>query len=147
MVTALLSQGETEYAIQRFWRNVYLRGAVLRDPSGTVGGGLYAQPDTGLPFTRAFIIGPDQTVVLPVFGYKPQLMIDTIHDLLAEMSPPGDLDGDGDVDLADLAALLAVYGSCGGDPDYDPDADLDGSGCVDLVDLATLLANYGTGSP
>ena len=57
---------------------------------------------------------------------------------------PGDLDNDGDVDLNDLAALLAVYGTCAGDATYDPAADLDGSGCIDLPDLATLLAHYGT---
>ena len=55
----------------------------------------------------------------------------------------GDLDGDGDVDLSDLATLLAAYGACEGDPSYNPLADLDGSGCVDLADLAALLANYG----
>jgi hypothetical protein len=58
----------------------------------------------------------------------------------------GDLDGDHDVDLADLATLLAAYGTCAGDPGYDPDADFDDSGCVDLSDLATLLANYGFGT-
>ncbi len=56
---------------------------------------------------------------------------------------PGDVDGDGDVDLEDLAALLAAYGTCLGDPTYNPDADLDGDDCVDLEDLAILLANYG----
>lgn len=55
----------------------------------------------------------------------------------------GDLDGDGDVDLADLARLLAAFGSCAGDAGYDAGADLDGSGCVELVDLAALLANFG----
>ncbi len=54
-----------------------------------------------------------------------------------------DLNGDGDVDLSDLAALLAVYGTCSGDPGFDAAADLDASGCVDLADLATLLAHYG----
>ena len=58
----------------------------------------------------------------------------------------GDIDGDGDVDLADLATLLGAYGACVGDPDYNPDADLDESGCVDLIDLATLLADYGAGT-
>jgi len=60
---------------------------------------------------------------------------------------PGDLDDDGDVDLNDLAALLAAYGSCAGDPEYNPEADLDENGCVGLSDLAILLANYGAGSP
>ena len=53
----------------------------------------------------------------------------------------------GDVDLTDLATLLAAYGTCTGDPDYNPDADLDESGCVNLTDLAMLLANYGAGVP
>jgi hypothetical protein len=55
----------------------------------------------------------------------------------------GDLDGDGDVDLADLATMLAAYDTCVGDPGYDPVADLDGDDCVGLADLAALLSNYG----
>lgn len=60
--------------------------------------------------------------------------------------PAGDVDLDGDVDLADLATLLAAYDTCAGDPRYDHAADLDESGCIDLADLAVLLADYGTGS-
>jgi len=58
----------------------------------------------------------------------------------------GDVDGDGDVDLSDLAALLAAYGTRVGDHDYNPAADLNDDGCVDLSDLAALLGNYGTGT-
>ncbi len=54
----------------------------------------------------------------------------------------GDLDGDGDVDLTDLAQLLAHYGMTEGAA-YE-DGDLDGDGDVDLSDLAALLAVYGT---
>jgi len=54
----------------------------------------------------------------------------------------GDLDGDNDVDLADLAQLLANYGTTSGAA-YE-DGDLDGDGDVDLADLAALLAVYGT---
>ncbi|MBU0617393.1 MAG: hypothetical protein KKI02_06735 [Planctomycetes bacterium] len=55
---------------------------------------------------------------------------------------PGDLDGDGDVDLSDLAQLLGNYGMTSG-ATYE-DGDLDGDGDVDLSDLAALLGVYGT---
>ena len=55
---------------------------------------------------------------------------------------PGDLDGDGDIDIGDLAQLLAHYGMTEG-ATYE-DGDLDGDGDVDIADLAALLAVYGT---
>ena len=54
----------------------------------------------------------------------------------------GDLDGDNDVDLTDLAQLLANYGLTG-EVTYE-DGDLDGDFDIDLADLAALLAVYGT---
>ena len=59
---------------------------------------------------------------------------------------PGDLDGDGDTDLSDLATLLAGYGSVAGEPSYIPAADFDDDGDIDLSDLATLLGDYGCGA-
>jgi len=60
-----------------------------------------------------------------------------------EGGPPGDIDGDGHVTLADLAILLSSFGACAGDPAYFAGADLDGDNCVSLADLAVLLANFG----
>jgi hypothetical protein len=54
---------------------------------------------------------------------------------------PGDLDGDGDVDQADLGILLADWGCTGGDCP----GDCDGDGDTDQADLGILLANFGTG--
>jgi len=54
----------------------------------------------------------------------------------------GDLDGDGQVGLSDLAQLLGSYGTTSGAA-YD-DGDLDDDGDVDLTDLAALLGVYGT---
>ena len=63
--------------------------------------------------------------------------------LLNQRGCPGDLDGDGDTDLADLGVLLAdfgcaVPGPCAGD--------LDGDGDTDLADLGILLADFGCGA-
>jgi len=57
----------------------------------------------------------------------------------------GDLDGDNDIDLADLAQLLGNYGMMSGAV-YE-DGDLDEDGDVDLADLAALLGVYGTTCP
>jgi hypothetical protein len=61
---------------------------------------------------------------------------------LAVEDCPGDLNGDNQVDLSDLAQLLGNYGMTSG-ATYE-DGDLDADGDVDLSDLATLLAVYGT---
>jgi hypothetical protein len=71
-----------------------------------------------------------------------------MKELLAwfdELPCPGDVDGSGGTDLADLAALLTAYGSRFGDPNFNPRADLDVDNDVDLVDLGRLLASYGCG--
>lgn len=55
----------------------------------------------------------------------------------------GDVDHDGDVDLADLTQLLSAFGACGGDAGYVEAADVDGDGCIALADLTALLSNFG----
>jgi hypothetical protein len=57
----------------------------------------------------------------------------------------GDLDGDGQIGLGDLAILLAHYPTeSGAQPE---DGDLDEDGDIDLADLALLLAVYDTPCP
>jgi hypothetical protein len=60
----------------------------------------------------------------------------------ADLAICGDLDHDGDVDLADLSQLLANYGMSSGATFEDGDLDYDGG--VDLSDLAILLGEYGS---
>ncbi len=95
--------------------------------------------DTGTgTIHRANLDGSD-VELLPIEGIFPA-GIAILSD--AEPTCPGDLDGDNDVDLADLAELLGGYGITEG-ATYE-DGDLDGDGDVDLADLAELLGLYGT---
>ena len=66
---------------------------------------------------------------------------DTVLNASMPVPCDGDLNGDGAVDLADLALMLANYGNAGG-MSY-RQGDLDGDQDVDLADLALMLANYG----
>lgn len=52
---------------------------------------------------------------------------------------PGDVDGDGDVDIVDLSQLLANFGMSGSFLD----GDLNNDGDVDLDDLSMVLAHFG----
>jgi uncharacterized membrane protein len=81
------------------------------------------------------MVGSGQDLVAP---YLNRSFIVRIQDPAC----PGDLDGDLDVDLADLAQLLGNYGITSG-AIYE-DGDLDEDGDVDLSDLAGLLGAYGT---
>ncbi len=61
-----------------------------------------------------------------------------IEGILQSAGVPGDLNGDGIVNGADMGLLLAAWGSCSG-----CDADLNGDGIVNGADMGLLLANWG----
>ncbi len=67
-----------------------------------------------------------------------RVILDVVGTLLT-----GDANGDGRVDLTDLAIVLAGFGSCSGETTYLAEADFDGNGCIDLTDLGILLSNFG----
>lgn len=59
--------------------------------------------------------------------------------------PAGDVNRDGNVDQADLGILLGAWGTCPGDPGYDPRANLAPENpCIDQADLGILLAGWGS---
>ena len=77
------------------------------------------------------------------FGFTDHTFrIDNVTVTRVPASTPGDVDGDGVVNAADLAALLAAWGACvAGDA---CPADLDADGSVGAADLAALLAAWTT---
>lgn len=100
-----------------------LQGWTLREAADINNAGQIVGTAVNGPLTRAFLLTPP-----------------------APPPPacPADLNGDGFVDQADLAALLANYGSTDALPS---DGDVDGDGDVDQGDLAGLLGVYGQACP
>jgi len=56
---------------------------------------------------------------------------------------PGDVDGDGDVDVWDAMGLAYGFGSQPGDPNWDARCDFNGNGIVDIFDAITLVNHFG----
>jgi hypothetical protein len=55
---------------------------------------------------------------------------------------PGDINGDGEIGIEDLADMLAAWGPC--PPTPDPcSSDLDGDGLVGITDFLDLLSLWG----
>jgi hypothetical protein len=73
----------------------------------------------------------------PAHGAFLEAAVDDVR-IIATFKVDGDLDGDGDVDLADFSRFLACMGAdLGGGCQS---ADIDGSGEVDLADFAQFFA-------
>ncbi|MFQ5805441.1 MAG: S8 family serine peptidase [Phycisphaerae bacterium] len=112
-----------------------LIGAIYDDDNGSNSGSAYVFSNPAIEDCNANGI-PDACDIAS--GTSSDNNDDGIPD---ECGCAGDLDGDGDVDLSDLAQLLTNYGMTSG-ATYE-DGDLDGDGDVDLTDLAALLSVYG----
>jgi len=54
-----------------------------------------------------------------------------------------DINGDGVVNILDIAIVAKAYGSYPGHPRWNPAADLDGSGIVNILDVARVAKDYG----
>jgi hypothetical protein len=72
---------------------------------------------------------------------------DTYVGGLVTVTIPGDIDGNGKVELADLVWLAVAFGSQVGQPKWNPNADIDGNGVVDQIDLNILVQHYGQHFP
>ena len=58
---------------------------------------------------------------------------------------PGDLNGDGVANCADLAIVKAAFGKKTGQPGFDPRADVNGDVIVNILDLATVARQLPAG--
>ncbi len=63
------------------------------------------------------------------------------------MGIPGDINGDGVVDVYDLIIVASAYGSTPSDSNWNPNADINGDETVDIFDLILVASHYGETIP
>ncbi|UCC95469.1 MAG: hypothetical protein JSW40_01645, partial [Candidatus Omnitrophota bacterium] len=99
----------------------------------------------GQHFTGAFnylIFGNDHDVSSPTAeSYFSNVRI--YEDV--PITTPGDVDGDGKVDITDLVIVAQAFGSQPSDSNWDARADIDGSNFIDISDLVVVAQNFGDG--
>ena len=67
---------------------------------------------------------------------------DTIGVYPVRVSPPGDVNRDGTVNISDLSIIALAYHSTPGSPNWNPNADLNNDGSVGIDDLSTCALYY-----
>jgi hypothetical protein len=60
---------------------------------------------------------------------------------------PGDINGDGIVNIYDATLASAAFGSVTGDPNYNLLADMNSDGKIDIFDMLLLAMNFGQTGP
>ena len=75
--------------------------------------------------------------------------IDVVNNLfiggVVRIKLRGDIDSNDVVDIYDIVMAINAYGSCRGDPDWNPDADIAPRyGIVDIFDLVTIASVFGS---
>ena len=61
----------------------------------------------------------------------------------AKAAVPGDINGDGVVDISDAILASHAFGSSTGNADYNSAADLNSDGYIDIFDMLMLAKNFG----
>jgi hypothetical protein len=97
-----------------------------------------ATGSTPLWFSALKLVDAD-AIVIPVSHADGQVVV-------GGNSPPsslqGDVNGDGCVDILDLATVAGQFGSANPTP---PEADINNDGIVDIVDIVLVAGNFGAG--
>jgi hypothetical protein len=115
---------------------------VADDPIASAAGGWIADRQFAIP--PSIPRGRTYSLTLSIISNgaaSAVLGVDNI-DILIAPSIPGDVNGDGCVDVDDLVAVILAWGVCPLPP-QSCDADADGNGVVDVDDLIVVILNWG----
>ena len=107
---------------------------------------LHASASINLTFTVQTQNLPrgNYTMIAHVFPVKGQTDIsnNTMTSLL-QVHIPGDINGDGVVNIIDLVAVGSHFGARRGDPNYLSAADLNNDGVINIIDLTIVGSTFG----
>jgi hypothetical protein len=112
----------------------------------------FAEPITHTKFDGVVIAAGAELSIEFIWNIAPYASFNGFQVVPAGEQCLGDINGDGRVCQEDLGQLLAAFGTCEGQPGYDPKANIspspvpacgNGQG-IDQSDLGVLLSEYGT---
>ena len=70
-------------------------------------------------------------------------LADNIFTAWVVVTIPGDVDGNGEVNIYDIVTMSGAYGAQAADPEYEANCDLNGDGRIDIYDIVLAAGNYG----
>jgi len=133
------------FEVSVFWNDTNLIGKqVVTDlpPNSTVTLSFIWNTSTALVCHR-YKISANATIL----EFEVDTADNRLDDGYVKIKIMGDINGDGKVDIKDIAVLSLAFGSYPGHPRWNPDADLNKDGKVDIKDIAIGASNFGKTCP
>ena len=143
-----LPTARSAMAVAAFGRRIYVMGGELpmlfdvNEVYDISTGAWSCQAPMPLPRHGIAAVTLDDRILAPAGGVVQGLQPTNAVDSFIPAPVPGDVTGDGFVDVADMVAVILSWGPCP-DPPAPCPADLDQDGDVDVADLVIVVLNWG----
>ena len=129
---------------ESFVLNIYYNSTLLATVNVTS-----VAPGTNVNVTVTWstaAISPNYYVLsaqIPPLPYETHISDNNLTDGQVMVKIPGDINGDGVVDIYDALLASAAFGSTPTSPNWNPAADLNGDGIIDIYDMIILASHFG----
>ncbi|MGD0495784.1 MAG: cohesin domain-containing protein [Candidatus Bathyarchaeia archaeon] len=131
---------------QSFVLNLYYNSTLLATVNVTS-----LAPSTNATITVTWsttAVSPGKYVLsaqVPPLPFETHISDNNLTDGMVKVKIPGDINGDGAVDIYDALLASTAFGSSPGNPNWNQAADLNGDGTVDIYDMIILAGHFGQG--